>query len=574
MNLTYSATVAYDGQKLELKPKGLTSTEKFYTDLAVTEIEGGRKFVLFIHVKSPIRLDRVHFEFFLKDEKVARVFSNGFQSWSESREFEPQESIPGLKGFAKGLLQNYGDYHFPQRNRGTQGIHSWSYTYLKDKPEGNPHLFASLNERTGYTYFEYDNTHKKLIVEKDCVGLELSNSYPVLEFVELRGKDNEVFDTWFKTAGIKAPKVEPAIGWTSWYHYYTNISEQVISSNLKAFQEHRPDIDIFQIDDGYQTRVGDWLSIQTNKFPRGMRALADDIHQAGFKAGLWLAPLVAEAKSELFAKHKDWFIKDEKGKFVSAGYNPMWSGKFYVLDVYHQEVRNYLRQVFKTVLFDWGYDMVKLDFLYAASILPRKDRTRGQVMYDAMEFLRSACANKIILGCGVPLGPSFGQVDYCRIGADIHLKWEHSFLKFLRNRERVSTIVALRSVLGRWQLNGRAFLNDPDVFILRKEKNKLTPTQQHTILTVNAILGRLIFTSDFLGDFQAEQHAEFLGATQWIHSEIEQVIQYGTRYLIRFTNQGNAYHAHVNLGDKPESIKLKKGSLELEPFETIVLMKN
>ncbi len=30
---------------------------------------------------------------------------------------------------------------------------------------------------------------------------------------------------------------------------------------------------------------------------------------------------------------------------------------------------------------------------------------------------------KIILGCGVPLMPAFGKVDFCRIGADVDLEW-------------------------------------------------------------------------------------------------------------------------------------------------------
>lgn len=50
-------------------------------------------------------------------------------------------------------------------------------------------------------------------------------------------------------------------------------------------------VNTFQVDDGYQTAVGDWLSVDSKKFPFGMRRVADAVHQRGLKAGLWLAPL-------------------------------------------------------------------------------------------------------------------------------------------------------------------------------------------------------------------------------------------------------------------------------------------
>ena len=35
---------------------------------------------------------------------------------------------------------------------------------------------------------------------------------------------------------------------------------------------------------------------------------------------------------------------------------------------------------------------------------------------------------KLILGCGVPLGPSFGVVDACRIGCDVSPHFEFNFI--------------------------------------------------------------------------------------------------------------------------------------------------
>ena|GEM_PF-3606543 len=54
-----------------------------------------------------------------------------------------------------------------------------------------------------------------------------------------------------------------------------------------------------------------------------------------------------------------------------------WSG-FYALIFYNPEVQEYIKNVFSVILNEWGYDMVKLDFLYAVCLLPRKNKTRGQ----------------------------------------------------------------------------------------------------------------------------------------------------------------------------------------------------
>ena len=81
-------------------------------------------------------------------------------------------------------------------------------------------------------------------------------------------------------------------------------------------------------------------------------------------------------------------MQDEFGRPVKGGSN--WSG-FYALDICNEDVRSYLREVFRTITQDWGYRLLKLDFLYAACIVPRPGKTRGQLMAEAMDFLRE-CA--------------------------------------------------------------------------------------------------------------------------------------------------------------------------------------
>ena len=424
--------------------------------------------------------------------KESRLFLNGYQTWTDSKEVTLEYSIPKLNLLAKPLIGMYGDYDFFRHSRSR--LHSYTYTYINNDSSAIT-LYGSLSEKSGYTVFEYDKTKSSLSVFKDCNGLcpQPGEPYVLFDLYIIKAQENAAFDLYFEAQNIKIPRVKPCTGWTSWYNYYTKVTQGDVLENLEAFSSRKLPIDYFQIDDGFQQAVGDWLKINS-KFPRGMGFLADEIHSAGYKAGLWLAPIICEKTSQIFKDHPDWVL-------CKAGFNPGWSGVFYALDFYNPEVQEYLREVFDTVLNKWNFDMVKLDFLYAACLKPPKDKTRGQVMCDFFEFLREVSGDKIILGCGAPLGCAFGLFDYCRVSSDVALMWEDKVLSALHYRERVSTFNALTSTIGRFNLNGRAFLNDPDVFILRSSNNKLSDDQKYTLFMINSVLGGLVFTSDNINEY-------------------------------------------------------------------------
>ena len=196
---------------------------------------------------------------------------------------------------------------------------------------------------------------------------------------------------------------------------------------------------------------------------------------------------------------RDWLVKGKNGKPYPAG--PNW-GTFYAIDFYNKEAAAYIKKVFDVVLNEWGYDMVKLDFLYAACVVPMHGKSRGRIMCEAMDFIRECVGDKLILGCGVPLMPAFGKVDFCRIGADVALDWH--FRKHMI-REDVSTPNTVCCTIFRRGLNGRAFLNDPDVFLLRENNMHCSFEQREIIATVNKLFGSVLFTSDNVGDYNERQ---------------------------------------------------------------------
>ncbi|KAI9470789.1 MAG: glycoside hydrolase superfamily [Benjaminiella poitrasii] len=406
--------------------------------------DGKGGYILTISVKALKALKLISFETnYLADLRDQRMMANGFQSWSQAREFTKNDRIhairSGIAWYTQLNLQ--GDYDI-FRHSGEKGlIHSSSYTHFRNM-DNVISFFGSLSEHLGYTYFKGDFNNNSFGIYKDVLGkrLEADETIDLVRVFIAQGLDAEaaMWDTYSEfyedRRAIKHDVHRHINGWTSWYNYYGDVSETIIHENVEALQQFRYPINVFQIDDGFQTAIGDWLSINS-KFPSGMKAVADKIKQAGFKAGLWLAPYAVGFNSRLAREHPDWLIIDpETKKPVVAG--PNWGG-FYALDMYQPGARAYLKEVFDVVLQEWGFDMLKLDFCFAAAMLPRAGKSRGEIMWEAMDLIRDLVGpDKLILGCGVPLASAFRKVDYCRIGSDVAPWWEGNLRRRRRRKKK------------------------------------------------------------------------------------------------------------------------------------------
>ncbi len=451
-----------------------------------------------------------------------RVYVNGYQSWTTSREYGKSDVQKGLLKLAKKnpvrkFCTIFGDYDFQEYSLQPGVFHSYSYTYINR--EGDVSLFGTLSEKTGYTIMHFDMPKGKMTFQKDIEGVTTAEEYLVFDLYYIKETYERAFDAYFAKLALPKLRLSHMAGYTSWYNYYGGITEEILSRDIDGLETVKEDADIFQIDDGYQTATGDWQTVKTKLFPHGMKYLTDKIHGKGFLAGLWLAPFNAEKKSRVLKEHPDWFIKDEKGKFQLGSIS--WGGA-YTMDFYKPEVADYIRSFFKTILDEWGFDMVKLDFLYSICQTPRYNKSRGQIMCEAMEFLRECVGEKLLLGCGVPLFPAFGNVDACRISCDVGASFKPAWYNATLNQEVPSTRYAMNNTIFRRHLNGRAFVNDPDVFYLRDsnirkidplavKKSNLAFSEEQKILhaTINNMCGDVLFVSDNVGGY-SEQTREIV----------------------------------------------------------------
>ena len=436
------------------------------------------------------------------------VMLNGYQSWTDSHEHTIREREGNLDSRMPKFVQKafamraYGDYDFAEYSSSLGEFHGWTYGYIRRGE--NFTMYASLNERPGFTEVRIFPPKRYVQLRRDCEGLVIREPYEALHFAILKGKEQEIFDKWFSLMGIEPPKTKPITGYTSWYNFYQDISEEKILQNLAAVEKSPMDFDVFQIDDGYQTAVGDWLSIKKKTFPNGLKPISDRVKADGMIPGLWMAPFSAQRGSKLAKQHPDWLLRGDDGKPLLCGAN--WGG-FYALDLYNAEARDYVKTCLQTAVREWGFELLKLDFLYCVCLRPTAERTRGMIMFDAMDFIRECVPEAKILGCGVPLAAAFGKVEYCRIGCDVGLDLDDKPHMRLIHRERVSTKNSLRNTVFRRQLNGRAFWNDPDVFLLRDDNIELTWEQRETLARLNAMFGGVKFTSDDVSGYKERQQA-------------------------------------------------------------------
>ena len=105
-----------------------------------------------------------------------------------------------------------------------------------------------------------------------------------------------------------------------------------------------------------------------------MKPLLDEIRDAGFIPGLWIAPHLVGNRSRLFAEHPDWVVRDRRSggplaamRFYGEFRWHKRSEEYYILDVTHPDAAAYIAGVFRTWRRAWGCAYFKTDFMHIGS---------------------------------------------------------------------------------------------------------------------------------------------------------------------------------------------------------------
>lgn len=418
------------GFRIEFSMKNLSDSSKFVEDLELGEF-----------ISSPT------------------LFVNNFQSWGPCTFVKPKEIFDYIqsKNFSIGFMMSPVPWEFKN------GIVS-DYFVATDKE-----FMGFLSSKVAHPYFLWEDGIIKI---KAYIGKKLAPTEEIkvgtLWFSSYDSLEKTLDEYAQEVAKINNPKIgRPVFGWSSWYHYYLDISQEAFLEEIEKSKELNMKYELFQLDDGYESDIGDWL--ETNdKFPDGLEFLAKKVKESGMIAGVWVAPFSISETSRIFKDHPDWIVRDKIGNPLAAYEN--WNKKIYAIDTTNPNVLDWLKDIFST-LKSYGFGFFKIDFLFAAMISGKRylNASPVEAYRMGMETIRKAVGNSHILGCGAPLLPSIGYVDSMRIGADTAPYWKDEM-----DAGQPSAKYSTRNALTRNFMNGIWWINDPDCVMARSRDGEVT----------------------------------------------------------------------------------------------------
>jgi hypothetical protein len=389
----------------------------------------------------------------LDGEEDPVLWKQGYQSWwwSGVTELQPldwAERVPVAGGDGDGI----------SAINETPGTSWW--VGLLGRPNGASFLIGATGITTTkwYSAFEHDraiavwggrgerivlNPEDELRLDPMWVGAGL-DSWALHQDYAVAVADAQ---------GIAPRSDLPHTGWATWSVYYEDITEDDVRDALDTLP---PELDLVQLDDGWQKRWGNW---KPDEDFAGWDTLATDIADSGHTPGLWLAPFYVERGLGMYDQHPDWFVHQD-GEPIS--FSNLGDNDYLILDVTHPDAATFFQKNLSDRV-DEGWTYFKLDFLYAGMQegMRQEQVTGAQAYALGMQLIREALGDSYFLACGAPMLPSVGYADSFRTGADIAFGFDPDGQpEYLRWQARAT---AARG----WQ-NGIWWWNDPDQIMLRE----------------------------------------------------------------------------------------------------------
>lgn len=156
----------------------------------------------------------------------------------------------------------------------------------------------------------------------------------------------------------KIKKIFPMI-YNTWYPYEFNVNEEKCLSFIDKAREIGAEL--FVIDDGWfgrrerncQDGLGDWWC-HKEKFPNGLKCIADKAHGLSMKFGLWIEPEMINLKSDLYKEHPDWVL-------TNSNLEPTMIRNQCVLNLSRDDVKEFIWQTCDRIISEFELDYLKWD---------------------------------------------------------------------------------------------------------------------------------------------------------------------------------------------------------------------
>ncbi|NJC63392.1 alpha-galactosidase [Planosporangium flavigriseum] len=384
------------------------------------------------------------------DPARGRVYEHGWQSWSPTTIY-PADATSWRPVRPGARVMSYR----PGKPGPASGFQGEGLLAVDPGDGGKARLYATTDGLSEVASIRATLAGGRLRVSTDGPVL-------VLTHASIDGALSAWGDAFARAVGVAPPR-SPPTGWCSWYQYFTEVTDADIDENLAAFDEHDLPVEVVQVDDGWQSAVGDWLTL-SDRFA-SVAELAHRVRDTGRRFGIWVAPFLVTRHSRTARDHPDWLLRDAAGLPVEAGFN--WESPLFALDATHPGARGYLAEVFGR-LRAYGIDYFKVDFMYAGALDGRRhDGSRPLDAYrSAVTAIRETIGDDAyLLGCGAPILPSVGLFDAMRISADVAV----TYAACDGDACQPSQFGATMSTIGRAWQHGRFWVNDPDCIVARPQ---------------------------------------------------------------------------------------------------------
>ncbi len=410
---------------------------------------------------------------------------NNWQSWGPMQRASSHESFPELEE----IFRNYSPYVFSpipgawRRAPVSDYFIAWNETVL-----------GFLASRIAHPFFTIEGDD--LVGYLETFDVSFPDAMPLEPFVVLEGRDVEILLEQYGRLIQKENRVSintwNPIGWCSWYHYFGKLAWRDVLENVEIAYENKGSFpfEVFQIDDGYQTEIGDWLTPKPG-FP-DIGGLARAVTERGFRAGIWTAPTSASETSDIYRTHPEWMVTAEGNpKVCFRG----WGKSVFAIDTTDTRAKEWLFEIFAN-LKKAGFTYFKIDFLFAGAMpgVRRKNVTPIQAYREGLAVIRRAVGRSFVLGCGAPLLPSVGFVDGMRIGEDTAPYWKRKSSGF----QGPNAYFAIKNALLRQFMHRKLWLNDPDCLLLRNRKIELSAVERELYALAAGSLDNMLIASDAL----------------------------------------------------------------------------
>ena len=295
----------------------------------------------------------------------------------------------------------------------------------------------------------------------------------------------------------------PPVGWMTWYAVKFGACDAVVMRNARSFAANfrgytdEPPLIWVDWEWGHEKMRScgaegqDALTPRPVAYPRGLRAVADDLKALGLRPALWVSFVNDVRTNALWRAHPQWIL----GEYGN------WSGAVWGDPTAPGFCEEYIPALAKLYRDDWGFEAFKWDTLPNANwaFAYFRDRLADPALSPADVYRRMVAAGRRALGPNVYLEACAGITDReilealdffdaARVGDDV-FDWDC----FVRS--------GVRRVLRYYPLHGTAFWADADNLVLRPEFSTLA--QARTRVTAYGLAGVPITVGDDFAQLDA-----------------------------------------------------------------------